>query len=606
MDKCFQCHSPILFDQKFCRQCGTRLADIMTALIPDDLIQSINACEEKISKDPRNPLLYMEFGDLFMEFGIHDKALIQYQKATALDNTSIDAFVKSGNVCLILGKFDSARIFFEDALKLKSDLTDARVGLFSALKGMGKLEDAVALGMEIIKAEPNLLFIRRSLRDIYLQKNEEDKVIRENVKILSLAPTDVDSYKQLAGICEKRKDFSLASDIYRKVLEIDPHDKDSLLFIGSISFQEGRYEESVEYLEALLLHDAGNITARIILSLAYIGMGSYDEATRILSSLPTRNLSLSDSDTTNLSRAFYLIGSCRLREGNLRDAKDHLVRSLEFRKTEAATRALAEVYSIEGDQAFSRKSYDKAKTFFQQALDLDANIVSLRDKLHQVHRRLELKSRTRLTAVILVTGCIVILSLFLLNFEPLNNQNAVSSLPTQKTAAAHYGETKSSDGSSMNIASDGVGLSVSPSALSQGNAVDAAKSDAHYNAGLKLIKAKRLQDAISEFQKAASYNPNNFNAYNLLGYSMLRNGDPGMALAVLRSAAKIPNSDLWCHYNLSLALLANNHDYEALNEINFIIRTDSSFKAIIRQDKQFRKYCKNINTLAEISRLTAA
>jgi len=249
----------------------------------------------------------MEFGDLFMEFGIHDKALVQYQKAAAIDNTHIDAFVKSGNVYLNMGKFDFAQFSYENALNLKADLMEARTGLFSALKGLGKFEDAVALGEEIIKAEPNLLFIRKSLRDIYLQGNEEDKTIRENLMIISLAPSECEPYRQLAQIFEKRKDFSLALDIHRKILELDPHDKDSLFFIGSTSYQEGQYDESIKCLEALLLHDADNITARILLSLAYIGMGSFDQAIMTLSPLPTSNLTLADTDSANLSLSFINI-----------------------------------------------------------------------------------------------------------------------------------------------------------------------------------------------------------------------------------------------------------------------------------------------------------
>jgi len=605
MNKCPHCNSPVQSGQKSCTKCGVHLADLMTTQMPEELIANIDIYEKKIAQDPRNPLLYMEFGDLFLEYDIHDKALLQFQKAAAVDNTYVDAFVKSGNVYLNMGKFDFAQFSYENALNLKADLMEARTGLFSALKGLGKFEDAVALGEEIIKAEPNLLFIRKSLRDIYLQGNEEDKTIRENLMIISLAPSECEPYRQLAQIFEKRKDFSLALDIHRKILELDPHDKDSLFFIGSTSYQEGQYYESIKCLESLLLHDADNITARILLSLAYIGMGSFDQAIMTLSPLPTSNLTLADTDSANLSRACFAIAEYRLREGNLPDAKNYLIHSLEFRKTAAAEKSLADVYSIEGDRAFSGKSYENAKYFFEQALDLDAGSESLQNKLQQVQKRLKLKRMTKVAAFIL-TGCIVFLSVVI--YFGLNTRNILDKVPASTRTVPPPATTTSnvenkSDGVNNSNLSEVRSSTSSPEPESQGKLLDVKMSDAHFNAGLKYTKAKRLQDAISEYQEAVRYNPNNFQAYNLLGHSYLRIGDPRTAIITLKKAVKIPNSDLWCHYNLSLALLADNNDQEALNEIKFIIRSDPAFKAQIRQDRQFKKYCRNKNTLNEISRL---
>jgi len=274
------------------------------------------------------------------------------------------------------------------------------------------MEDAI-VNPAIEKAEQLKLKKESDLRG-----NAENKVIIENLKITSLASSEEgETYKQLAQIYEKRKDFSLALDNYRKVLELDPHDQDSLFFVGSRSYQEGQYDESIKCLESLLLSDADNITARIVLSLAYICMGSYDQAITTLSSLPTNNLAVSDTDSTNLSRAYYLIGACRLREGNLFDAKNYLINSLRFRKTDAAVKALAELYSIEGNQAFSSKLYENAKNFFEQALDLEAGSDSLRNKLQQVQKRLRLKRKTKVSALILVIGCIVILSVGYFDFN---------------------------------------------------------------------------------------------------------------------------------------------------------------------------------------------
>ncbi|HEX3009440.1 MAG TPA: tetratricopeptide repeat protein [Bacteroidales bacterium] len=412
MNKCSQCNHPIQSDQKFCTKCGAPLANLVAALMPGKLKSSIDIYEKKIAREPQNPFLYMEYGDLFMEFDIHDKALVQYQKAAAIDNTCIDALVKSGDVCLRTGKFDCAQVSYEDALKIKPDLMEARIGLFSALKGLDKLDEALALGEEIIKTEPELLLIRKSLRDIYLQRNEDDKVIRENLKIISLAPSECEPYKQLAQICEKRNDLSLALDIYRKLLELDPHDKDALFFIGFMYYQEGRYDEAIKCFEPILLHEEDNIKSRIFLSLSYIGIGSYDQAIRTLGLISARNLTVTDADSTDLSRAYYLIGACRLREGNLSDAKNYLMYSLKFRKTEAAEKSLAQVFSIEGDQAVSNKLYENAKNAFAQALDLDKSNEMLRNKLQQVQKRLQLKRMTKVASICLVIGCIVLLSIF--------------------------------------------------------------------------------------------------------------------------------------------------------------------------------------------------
>jgi tetratricopeptide (TPR) repeat protein len=406
MKTCPACKNPLKDEVKFCTKCGTKI-DILSSAIPPELVARIDILEKKISQDPLNAQNYISLGELFLDLTFYDKALLQFQKAVNVDNANIDAFVKSGDVYLHMKKFDHAKLSYENALKLNKDLLVAQIGLFLALKGLGKLDDAIVLGVGIIRRDPNMLSCRKALKDIYLQRNEEDKAIKEIAIIVSHDPLDVGSYKQMAQIYEKRKDLEMAFDAYKKVLNLDSDDKEALLFVGTVQYQQANYDESIKCLKAYLVHDPDNVTARILLSLGYIKKGALDQAVTILSKLSPETITVTEEHKISLGQAYLAIGEYAISVNKLDDAKSYLKYSLKFFKTEAAEKTLARVYAAEGDKMFARKSYMEAKDLFQQARDLDSNNKSYQEKLKQVEKHLKTRHQIKIAAAVLV-GIIIL------------------------------------------------------------------------------------------------------------------------------------------------------------------------------------------------------
>lgn len=120
------------------------------------------------------------------------------------------------------------------------------------------------------------------------------------------------------------------------------------------------------------------------------------------------------------------------------------------------------------------------------------------------------------------------------------------------------------------------------------------KSDAnetnHLLLGKKFAFKKQFDQAILEYKKAIDENPNNFRAFELMGYAYYRKGDYSNAIKALEKTEALNMDYPMGYYNLALAYWANDQKDKAIIQLKKLFGIDEKYIEIINKDPQFNDF----------------
>lgn len=83
----------------------------------------------------------------------------------------------------------------------------------------------------------------------------------------------------------------------------------------------------------------------------------------------------------------------------------------------------------------------------------------------------------------------------------------------------------------------------------------AAKKSESYERGVAAVKAQNWSQAISQLQAAVKEDPNNADAYNYLGYSQRKSGNPAAAITSYKTALRLDDKHKGAHEYIGQAYL---------------------------------------------------
>jgi tetratricopeptide (TPR) repeat protein len=107
--------------------------------------------------------------------------------------------------------------------------------------------------------------------------------------------------------------------------------------------------------------------------------------------------------------------------------------------------------------------------------------------------------------------------------------------------------------------------------------------------GKKFYLKHQYVNAIEEYQKATNADPNNDEAYGLMGYSYFKANKIDESLIAFKKSLSINPKNIMSHYNLALVYWANSQKPEAIEEIHRIYMLNPTYEKTIKEDYQFKK-----------------
>jgi tetratricopeptide (TPR) repeat protein len=183
---------------------------------------------------------------------------------------------------------DRAVAEYKKAMEADPDSLFLRVELAELYWRMGRIADAVRDAEAVLKINPDQIDAHRLLANLYfrnLSESQPEKVAKESLRkaiehfeaLSRLDPKDADNDLKLGRLYSLNNQRDKAEEVYRRVLNSDPDSMSALGSLAQLYFDSGDYDQAVVLLKRI---PESEIDARTMamLAFAYAQARDYDNA----------------------------------------------------------------------------------------------------------------------------------------------------------------------------------------------------------------------------------------------------------------------------------------------------------------------------------------
>ncbi len=216
------------------------------------------------------------------------------------------------------------------------------------------VDRAIAEYQKAIQADPESLFLRVQLGELYWRVSRIEDAINEVQSVLKTNPNDVEAHRVLARIYlsslggSSSDQGTVTQDMLRKtiaefeaVVRLDPSDTESALMLGRLYKADNQAEKAEAIFEKVLADNPDSRNVLTNLTQLYYDQSEYQKIISLLESIPDSKMDPS---------LLYLLGSSYARTHNLDKAQDAFKKALEREPDSADIRqAYAETLMAQGN-----------------------------------------------------------------------------------------------------------------------------------------------------------------------------------------------------------------------------------------------------------------
>jgi tetratricopeptide (TPR) repeat protein len=247
MANCPECGKPIQAGQDECPFCAEESMNLSTSVTAH-----VNLLKKKIEKEPLNAQYHLDLADIYKEYGYLKQALTEYEKAVNADAKIFDAQIKSAHLYLKFRKLSQAENAFRAALHINPESTESLIGLFRALYLQDRTEEAIVLCEKIVISKPSNVEFHILLKNLYNNKGNKEKALRELLILESLSPESEQFVKEIALHYQKENNMDKAKEYYKKMLDMNIKDIELGFKIGKYYYESKQYEDAIEHFRYFL------------------------------------------------------------------------------------------------------------------------------------------------------------------------------------------------------------------------------------------------------------------------------------------------------------------------------------------------------------------
>ncbi len=260
---------------------------------------------------------------------------------------------------------DRAIAEYKQAMAADPDSLFLRVELAELYAQVGRGGDSVHEAEAVLKIDPDYPDAHRLLANMYLHlldttqadrnatKENLGKAIEHLEALVRVTPSDTDSWLKLGRLYRATNQTSKAEETFRKVLKTDPASKVGLANLAELYIQQGDYDQAAEALSRI---PEGEMDSQLLgmLAYAYIQTQHFDKA------VATYEKALAqDPDNAELRRYY---ADALLNDGKIDAARVELQKTLKSDPEDGPTYLrLAQIDRQEGRFNEARQELEKAK-----------------------------------------------------------------------------------------------------------------------------------------------------------------------------------------------------------------------------------------------------
>ncbi|WP_022664015.1 tetratricopeptide repeat protein [Desulfospira joergensenii] len=114
--------------------------------------------------------------------------------------------------------------------------------------GAGRIDPAIAALEKAIEKDPESALLKRDLIRFYLEKNQKDQALALAEDLVELDPENVDNLLLLARFKSdrNRKEDQDLQDLLKRILDLDPANKETYLRLGKIYMENQQYPKALD------------------------------------------------------------------------------------------------------------------------------------------------------------------------------------------------------------------------------------------------------------------------------------------------------------------------------------------------------------------------
>ncbi len=277
---------------------------------------------------------------------------------------------------------DRAVAEYKKAMEADPDSLFLRVELAELYWRMGRIADAVRDAEAVLKINPDQIDAHRLLANLYfrnLSESQPEKVAKESLRkaiehfeaLSRLDPKDADNDLKLGRLYSLNNQRDKAEEVYRRVLNSDPDSMSALGSLAQLYFDSGDYDQAVVLLKRI---PESEIDARTMamLAFAYAQARDYDNAIATYQKLLAQS-----PENQDVRRAYSeaLAGA-----GKFAAARTELQKIIKLEPQDGPTYLrLGQIDRQEGKFDQARQELDKARSFMPDSLEVAYQQVLLED-----------------------------------------------------------------------------------------------------------------------------------------------------------------------------------------------------------------------------------
>jgi superkiller protein 3 len=224
--------------------------------------QAIDHLNRAITIDNDNEQAHFNLAQVYIATSQWQDAARHLQRAVALNEDVADYHYKLGFVMYQLNEFEQAEGHLLRAIEMDANLYKAYYRLARTYESMDRIEDAMRQYTESIERNPRFIDAYRDLGTIYAELDYLPQSVQVFQSALeAVTPGSVDEAEirhRLGTVLQEQRRYEDAIREFRRALEIDPRQNDTLFSLGwTYALMDSR-EDARLYLKKFINASTGN------------------------------------------------------------------------------------------------------------------------------------------------------------------------------------------------------------------------------------------------------------------------------------------------------------------------------------------------------------
>jgi arylsulfatase A-like enzyme/Tfp pilus assembly protein PilF len=217
-----------------------------------DLRGAITRGERVVSQRPDMPLSLVHLAFLYNEAGDHPRAAATIRRALALNPAAEDVAALAGAYLTEAGLPKEAVQRLDPYVRRSEPDVDVLIAYGVALASAGRPGEALDAFERARAADRTNGLPLANAATVHLMNGDRDKAFTAFTDALKIDPALARAHNGLGVIAAERRDYATALEHWRRAVELDPRDFQTLFNLGDLLITLGRPAEARPYWERYL------------------------------------------------------------------------------------------------------------------------------------------------------------------------------------------------------------------------------------------------------------------------------------------------------------------------------------------------------------------